>query len=356
MNKKKLFNILRNHIASSLIGNLSKKDKKYILDYTSKNRILFHVLPHLEFDNQTTEFKDKKRLLKYFNLYHLTYMNDVSILNKIFKTHSINPIFLKGAFFNLKGIKNRYCSDIDILVRSEELPKIRQIINDSDFFVKNDNNLNIIENSHQTDTLKTLNGSTIDLHYRLTSPIFTKNNECTLTKRVFDNAEEVVFGGDKYLCPSLEDAYLHVSYHALIHDKYSTGPIYFYDLAYFKNLHMNANHFHNLNFYEQESFQNLIALSLNIANELGINFGYKFKSVPEKYLNYSIHLILAGHKIRDLNKNYDTKRFKDSLKGINIKSLNFKIKNFAIYLFTVLVNFRRWRMIKKINKFLVNNI
>lgn len=355
MNKDKLHNILKTHITSGLIGNLSKKDKIFFLQYLNKNRILYHVLPDIEFNEHLPEFKDKQKLLKYYNLYHLSYMNDVSIVNKVFKEHDIHPIFLKGAFFNLNGIKNRYCTDIDILISIENLPKIKKIINCSDFFIENNNDYKIIKNSHQTNTVKTKNGFTIDLHYRLTSPIFTQNNECFLTKRVFDNAEDIVFGGDKYLCPSLEDAFLHVSYHALIHDKYSVGPIYFYDLANFKDLDINARNFDNLKLSEQLNFQNLLSLSLNIANKLGINYGYKFNALPEGFLNNAMNLILAGNKIKALNKNYNTQTFKDSFRGINIRLFIHKLRNFFVFLYVVLVNFKRWRISKKIDKFLFKN-
>lgn len=357
MKNKRLFNFFRAHISNGTIDNLSDKDQAYIHDYICKNRILYHVLPDINFDEHLPQFLDKKKLLKFYDLYYLSYMNDVSILNKVFRKNSIKPIFLKGAFFNLRGIKNRYCSDIDILIKKEQLPLVKDILSYSDFFIRNnDHNYDFSETSHQTDTLKTINGFSIDLHYRLTHPVRIRKDECALTNRIYENTKEIVFAGEKYLSPSIEDSYLHVAYHALEHDRCSVGPIYFYDLANFKALKMNSDHFNSLKSIKQANFRNLITLSLNIADKLGINYGYKQKSISDKNLENAISLILEGYKIRNLNKNYDRRALKDSFKGINMRSFNSKTKNFALYLFTILVNFRKWRMIKKIDKFLNKGI
>lgn len=351
--KSDLIILIKNLINKKNTHNFDRNKTFQILKYGKENRLLYYFYRDLKksifLENELEEIKKFNNLAK---IRYLEFVNEISSINKLLVENNINPIFLKGAYFFLKGVQDRYCQDIDILISRKEFNLAIKVLLDNGYKYTHNRSFDIntydYNKSHQIQSLESVNGITIDLHHRLTSPSIIED-DCLLTENVIRNPERINFGSQVFLCPDWNDAYLHISYHAIMHNQFSVGPIYVFDLNYLLNL----KDIKIVNFRDYgNKFKNLLKLSLGISRFFEIKDNINIENADEFFITESISLLFAGKKIKKLNRRYKIKHVFNAISSLKFLNILDKLRNLLIYIPEIVINYRNFYKIYIINNYL----
>ena len=336
-----LISFIQNQIRHEKIQYIDRNEIDYIFKYGKQNRLLYYFFNNQFEDIFTTdELNEIKKFKNLAKIRYLELINEISSINKLLIQNNIKPIFLKGAYFYLKGIQNRYCQDIDILITKNDYKKTIKILLDNGYKFTHNREFDIetydFKKSHQIKSLESVNGVIIDLHHRLTSPLIVKGN-CSLTQNVVDYPDKINFGTETFLCPDWNDAYLHISYHSIIQDQFSVGPSYIFDLKHLFSL--KEPKFINFRDYDRK-YRNLLKLSLGISRYFKIKDNIEYTESNNLIVENSIMLLLSGNNIQKLNKRYKAKSALNIIKSLKLEEILSKAKDFTTYIYHLIVNLR----------------
>ncbi len=193
---------------------LQNKLSTIFLDFVYKNSII-DLIDKTFFEKCTIQ---KNR----FQLHSLEIIKEVRLINEIFKSEGLTPIYLKGIPMQkeYKDIALRPLIDIDILLIKSELLKAYEILHRSNLLAADQKryiNLNNLDNFcskfHHIE-VKTKNNISIELHHRVTI-----NNEriklvnCPISSEFFADFRTVNYYGTNINIPSIENMIIHQLFH-----------------------------------------------------------------------------------------------------------------------------------------------
>ena len=340
-------NIIRS-IGRQKIVNVNSDVISKLLRYGEKNRLLYYILESIDEDLLSLiQKQDKKQFYDNKNLRYLKFINEIYSINKLIKSYK--PVFLKGAYFYLNGIQNRFCLDIDILVPKSNIPDLVKTLLSNNYNFTDQNfhldsyNFNA---SHQLPAMRGVNGISIDIHHRLTSP-FVFDEECLMTKKAFQNLENIKFMDQTFLCLGFGDALMHISYQALIHDNFSSGPSYLFDIRHLHDIYNKKDRPQ----IEIDYHRNLFNLSFSISSYLDLNFGTKHVN-SNNTAEDAIDLLLLGNDISPLNRSFKTKMIMKSFKLKGYKNLVYRVFSLLSSIKYSILNIKNLYKMIKIRKYL----
>ena len=153
-----------------------------------------------------------------FQLHSLEIIKEVRLINEIFESKRLTPIYLKGIPMQreYEDIALRPLVDIDILLKKSELLKAYEILHKSNLLAADqqryidENNIDhFCKNSHHIE-VKTKNNISVELHHRVTT-----NNDriklvnCPISSDFFIDFRTVDYYGANINIPSIENMIIH---------------------------------------------------------------------------------------------------------------------------------------------------
>tara|TARA_B100001248_G_C27394840_1_gene464813 strand:- start:118 stop:1164 length:1047 start_codon:yes stop_codon:yes gene_type:complete len=214
------------------IQNLNTYQVEQLLSVANRFLLSGFLLNYHYFDNSSKFLKNNLIKINKEYLKKLLLIDSKVIeLSKLFHKQGIEHVFMKGTalkFGNYYSNNERQYRDIDILVKSEDLMKAYSLAKELKFKYMNSktsDSVKYFEHSHQLPVMLDENRVPLEIHHRVTSPIFFDN--CPLKDSFFKN--KVCHGSINIPCD--EDLLLHSFYHGIKHDYYSIpkAPIFLFD-------------------------------------------------------------------------------------------------------------------------------
>ena len=373
---------LKTVISLSLSDNLDSYDfsndgeASSLINYAAKNRILLNVLSSMNLEQRHTKkfydlhlFKIREAKIKSMKMQY-----ELFTIARTLNASNINYVFLKGSYYKTLVYQtphNRFISDVDILIDEQKLNlAIESLLSNGFKFrrVKTPNLNNLDKSwSHQTPTLISPNGELIDIHLRVTAPT-KKPGICKLTQHMLAESLQLEKYGIPMKFPAWEHGIFHLLYHAVTHDMLSNGPIFLYDLKEFFRSHNPENSDLRLlaiKFGLKKEFD----LGLSIIQEIGIDVPLLFDKSDSAITDLSTNLVLRGHDLKRLNRNYNFSNLKRdivrstnnryltgniSLKNLHILLIHlfYKSREVLLFLFSIIKNIRVINQYFKFRKFI----
>lgn len=226
-------NIYEREIINILKSSLENPDKKYIVNKEIDIENLFSEAREHCIDGTIYYYinKDNLKLNNKELILNMVTQNQINrnvddILNCLGK-ENIKIILLKGIVLSsyYPNREIRSMGDVDILVRDEDYPKVRE------FFIKHGFN----EDSGHHDIHKEFSLNrfiNFEVHWNLINPKFYKIDTDKFLKDIWDNSK--VYLNENLRCIDANNNIIYLLLHMLIHIKYSGfGLRQFYDLALF---------------------------------------------------------------------------------------------------------------------------
>jgi len=200
---------------------LENKLSTIFLRFLNKNNII---------DLIDKSFFDKCVLQKNrFQLHSLEIIKEVRLINEMFESEGLTPIYLKGISMQkeYEDIALRPLVDIDILFNKSELLKAYKILHKSNLLASDqemfidENNLDDYCISNYDIGVKTKNNISVELHHRV-----TVNNEhiklinCPISNCFFDDFRTINYYGTCINIPSVENMIIHQLCHFSINSDF----------------------------------------------------------------------------------------------------------------------------------------
>lgn len=266
--RNKLFNTIILNKYSPIYLNYLKSRK--ISDILTKNEILL-------LQNQSQRFQ----------IQNLEIIKEVLHIDRIFKKHDLNPIYLKGiALINeFEDISLRAQFDIDILFPEEEIFKAYQALKNSGYkeYRAIEKTLKQLKDytktHHHLPELCRSTNIMIEIHHRVTS--IDDFEKCPLSESIFNNKVSFDFFGTKIFKPSLDDLLVHLILHFSIQNLFSNNLRIFFDIHQIeKKNNISWEKIYNSN--KDAKVKKAILLSLGILNK-NFPISNNFYHLKEKF-------------------------------------------------------------------------
>lgn len=233
-----------------LLDEVEKKIYDEIIDLSNMFLIPNQVLNNLIYDPKIKNplIEGLYRQTYVANLKNLINQKEVAEIAKIFNEHEIEYVFLKGSAINLIDKDYiRHSRDIDILVSRKSLSLAYKLLKEINYSYKDSlvsDNCKYINFSHHLPILSRPDGAMVELHHRITD--VSLFNDCPLTKSMLSqylilNKNNV----DIKIC-DINHLIAHITYHAVLKNKLSHGPIFLYDIKHLKEMIKDNESLNNL--------------------------------------------------------------------------------------------------------------
>ncbi len=303
--KESVDSVLRYLIWIVLNNKEGKHFSEKFLDIDKKNKNKFHKLILLnKLSPSLLKYLKDKNLLDlidyaYFEIHQkealrfqmqsLAIIKEVKVINEIFLSKGLSPIYLKGIAIlkEYSDISLRPLADVDILFQKSEIFKAYQALyennlidrqrtqnlkkNDLEFFYKNSHHVSIL----------TKNNILIELHHRVTAP--RDFLHCPLTSDFLKTNESINFYGSKLNIPSLENIIINQLVHFSIQSRFNKLLRTLNDL---NRIQMNYIDYIDwgkiISKYNDQKIKKGLCLSLEIINSNGILIR-DFSDIKERF-------------------------------------------------------------------------
>tara|TARA_S200000501_G_scaffold99546_1_gene92986 strand:- start:3682 stop:4932 length:1251 start_codon:yes stop_codon:yes gene_type:complete len=203
-----------------IFKNLNNEDKKKFNEIVIQNKFSPNFLEFIGknnlynlFDSSFLENCENQK--RRFQINSLHSIREVHLLNKIFISEGLKPLYLKGIALQreYKDVALRPFVDIDILFDRSEILKAYEVLHQKNFldpreaqYLNNQNIEDFCRKIHHIH-LVTRNGISIELHHRITRTKFFLC--CPIKKSMLKDTREVDFYGEKINIPSINNLVLH---------------------------------------------------------------------------------------------------------------------------------------------------
>ncbi len=303
--KESVDSVLRYLIWIVLNNKEGKHFSEKFLDIDKKNKNRFHKLILLnKLSPSLLKYLKDKNLLDlidyaYFEIHQkealrfqmqsLAIIKEVKVINEIFLSKGLSPIYLKGIAIlkEYSDISLRPLADVDILFQKSEIFKAYQALNENNLIdrqrtqnlKKNDLEF-FYKNSHHVSIL-TKNNILIELHHRVTAP--RDFLHCPLTSDFLKTKESINFYGSKLNIPSLENIIINQLVHFSIQSRFNKLLRTLNDL---NRIQMNYIDYIDwgkiISKYNDQKIKKGLCLSLEIINSNGILIR-DFSDIKERF-------------------------------------------------------------------------
>ncbi len=212
-----------------IFKNLNSEDKKKFNEIVIQNKLSPNFIEFIGknnlynlFDSSFLENCENQK--RRFQINSLHSIREVHLLNKIFISEGLKPLYLKGIALQTeyKDVALRPFVDIDILFDRSEILKAYQVLHQKNFldpreaqYLNNQNIEDFCRKFHHIH-LVTRNGISIELHHRITHTKFFSC--CPIKKSMLEDTREVDFYGEKINIPSINNLALHQLCHFFLSD------------------------------------------------------------------------------------------------------------------------------------------
>lgn len=204
--------------------------------------IIFNRIEHFVLNKLNSTFRASelpKDFLEQLEKYYFKKaIPTLKIIEKIFllsdqlEESNLEHVFLKGiGLHDQHEIYIRPMRDIDILVNTEDITQVINLVNSLGFKFKNESTEltdNYINNSSFYDLpmMTDENGVFLEIHFRIT----TESDHCLLKDNIFESKRQIKIHGKNIYIPCSDSLFTHLVYHASIKGNFNVGSSALVDL------------------------------------------------------------------------------------------------------------------------------